>query len=190
MIVGVTGIYCSGKNEAVRVFESEGFRVVDVDIIGHMALDVKKEEILEAFGGDVLKEGGIDRKALGKIIFRDPQKKKLLERIVHPWMVREVKKIIGSGGDFVINAAILIEMCLHVLCDYVLGIEIDEKIALDRAVKRDDIPEQEARIRIASQIPLKEKLHYVDKVIENNGTLEYFINEVKSFIFKIKHGIR
>jgi len=188
MIVGITGMYCSGKNEAVRVFESEGFRVVDVDVIGHLALEVKKNEILDAFGGEILIEGRVDRKSLGRIVFKDPDKRRTLERIVHPWMIKEVKRIVGVGGDFVINAALLIEMCLHVLCDYVIGIEVSEKIAVERAMKRDGISEQEARMRIASQIPLKEKLHYVDKVIENTSGLEYFLNEVKDFISKIRRG--
>ena len=194
MVIGVTGVYCSGKNYVSRIISKFGFKNIDVDKIGHRALDIKKEDIVREFGKGILKMTGddnkIDRKILGKIVFSDPEKLKTLERIVHPWMIKEVKRQILEYSNCVINAAILIEMCLFVLCDYVIGIDVDTDVAIKRAVLRDGISEEEAKMRIRSQIPLKEKKHYVDIVIENNGSKEDLEKLILNLLIKLGLKVR
>ena len=88
MVVGLTGKYCAGKNEAARVFAERGFRVVDVDRLGHQALEASRDEIAARFGPGVMDpHGGVDRKKLGKLVFGDRKKLRDLEDIVHPLMV-------------------------------------------------------------------------------------------------------
>ena len=186
MIVGITGNYCSGKDSASRLFAEQGFAIVDVDKIGYLALEQKREELLRHFGEGVLSGGGIDRKKLGAIVFADGERKRELEHIVHPWMIGRVKSMVRGRGDMVINAALLVEMCLFVLCDYVLGIDVSEETAIERGVARDSLSRGEARARLRSQIPLKEKLHYVDKIIENNGSFDEFAEEVTGLIRSIR----
>ncbi|KPJ84666.1 MAG: hypothetical protein AMS17_15890 [Spirochaetes bacterium DG_61] len=171
MVVGITGNYCSGKNTACAIFEESGYRVIDVDRVGHEAL---KE--------DVLTGGAVDRKKLGSIVFCSEQAKQELERIVHPWMTREVKLRVAGDGRWVVNAALLVEMCLWVLCDFVIAVTAEEERMIDRAVARDGLSRDEALQRIRSQIPYKEKLHFVDKVIDNNGDVEEFTHEVRTVI--------
>jgi len=193
MVIGVTGIYCSGKNYVSNLISKYGFQLIDVDKIGHYALQVKKDEILKEFGKEILKEKSlnnknsyeIDRKALGKIVFSDAQKLKLLEKIVHPWMIKEVKRQISEYENSIINAALLIEMCLFVLCDYVIGVDVEEDIAIERAIKRDDVSKHEAKVRIQNQIPLKEKKHYVDIVIDNNGTKDDLEKSILNLLRKL-----
>jgi dephospho-CoA kinase len=103
-------------------------------------------------------------------------------------MVGQVKKEVRGDGPFVINAALLVEMCLHVLCDFVLVVEVDQPTAVRRAVLRDHVSEVEALKRLRSQIPVKEKLHFVDKVIDNSGTIRDFRKKVKSIIEGLEHG--
>jgi dephospho-CoA kinase len=185
MIVGITGNYCSGKDTAADLFEEYGYRVIDVDGVGHEALVVKKAEVVQAFGADVLTDEGVDRRKLGSIVFGNEERKRTLERIVHPWMAREVKRRVAAGGRWVINAALLVEMCLWVLCDYVIAVTADEKQLVDRAVNRDGLSREEALRRIRSQIPTKAKLHYVDKKIDNNGDVELFLHELRAVIAKL-----
>lgn len=182
MVVGITGNYCSGKNTACAIFEESGYRVIDVDRVGHEALKVKKDEIVRQFGEDVLTGGAVDRKKLGSIVFGSEQAKQELERIVHPWMTREVKLRVAGDGRWVVNAALLVEMCLWVLCDFVIAVTAEEERMIDRAVARDGLSRDEALQRIRSQIPYKEKLHFVDKVIDNNGDVEEFTHEVRTVI--------
>ncbi len=188
MVIGVTGNYCSGKNIVSKYLEELGFSVVDVDKIGHEALEVKKDDIVKVFGEEIISNGRIDRKKLGKKVFSDKNEIKKLERIVHPWMIREVKKRVSKKGNWVINAALLIEMCLFVLCDFTIGVDTPREIAVMRGISRDGISREEAERRLDAQIPLKEKKHYVDIVIENNGSIE----DLKDMVSKVleKFGIK
>lgn len=189
MVIGITGNYCSGKSIASSIFRNRGYRVIDVDSIGHEALEVKKEEIVSAFGEGILKNGLIDRKKLGKIVFHRNTEKKRLESIVHPWMVERVKDLIKNDGDIVINAALLIEMGLHEACDFVLGIKIDKNIAVERGMARDSLSKDEALQRLGSQISLKEKLHFVDKIIDNKGSAEEFKEKVRRVIETVRSKV-
>jgi dephospho-CoA kinase len=182
MIIGITGNFCAGKNSASFLFSEHGFRLIDVDRIGYDALEQEKEAIVVSFGNKVISEGKVDRGKLGRIVFSDQAERKKLESVVHPLMIRRVKEICKNERDVVINAALLIEMCLHVLCDFVIGIAVKEEIAVKRGIKRDGIEREEVLQRIRSQIPLKEKLHYVDIVIDNNGSPDELKRKVERII--------
>jgi dephospho-CoA kinase len=186
MVIGVTGNYCSGKDVACSLFEESGFQVIDVDRIGHEALITRKDEIVRCFGSGILSEGAVDRKKLGGMVFSSSGKREMLEKIVHPWMIREVRRRVSHNGSYVINAALLIEMCLHVLCDFVLALQVREDVAVSRAMARNGLSREEALLRIRAQIPTKEKLHLVDKVIDNNGVLVRFTAEVRSVIDNLR----
>ncbi len=188
MIVGITGSYCAGKNSASSVFSEQGYRVIDVDRIGYEVLEQKKEAIIGSFGEEVITDGKVSRGKLGRIVFGDEAERKKLESIVHPLMIRMVKEICKKEKAVVINAALLIEMCLHVLCDFVVGIAVEEEIAVKRGVKRDGIGRDEVLRRIRSQIPLKEKLHYVDIVIDNNGSPDELKKKVENLVRRLSAG--
>ncbi len=187
MIVGITGNYCSGKNLACRVFEQAGFHVIDVDSVGHEALAVKSREIAEVFGKDVIRNGEIDRKKLGAIIFSDVKQKEVLERIVHPWMIRKVRERVCACKNCVINAALLVEMCLFPMCDYVIAVDTKWDIAVKRAMKREGLSIDEARMRLRAQKPLKGKLHFVDIIIDNSKTIPEFESRVREVVENLMH---
>jgi dephospho-CoA kinase len=178
MTIGITGGYCSGKNKASEIFREKGYTVVDVDSVGHEALETKREEIVRFFGVDILSAGRVDRKKLGARVFKSVTDKKKLESIVHPWMVDRVKAMAGKQKDTVINAALLIEMGLHKICDFVLAVDVSVDAAVKRGMLRDRLSKEEAEGRIRAQIPLKEKMEFVDKIIDNNGSVENFIEKV------------
>lgn len=180
MVIGITGKYCSGKSIACKVFGEHGYRIIDVDRLGHEALEIKKDEVIRAFGKEIIGGDNIDRKKLGKIVFKDLEARKKLEAIVHPYMIKRVRSMVGDKT--VINAALLIEMCLFVLCDFVIAVETREEISIERGVLRDGITREEAADRFKAQISIKEKLQYVDKIIENNGSIDEFKQRVKFLI--------
>ncbi len=187
MIVGITGNYCSGKDLACMIFEQEGFNVIDVDSIGHEALAAKKREIIRVFGKGVVKNGEIDRKKLGAIVFSDVKQKAVLERMVHPWMIRKVREIVRTCENCVLNAALLVEMCLFPLCDYVIAVDTQWDMAVKRAVKREGLTPDEARMRLRAQKPLKGKLHFVDIVIDNSKTIPEFEFRVREVVENLIH---
>lgn len=179
MVVGVTGNYCSGKSLAAAVFEEHGFTQVDVDRVGHRALEQHRDQVAGSFGREVLTGGSVDRGKLGAMVFSDPEKRRELERILHPWMIREVRRRVLQPGNWVINAALLVEMCLFVLCDVVIAVTAERRVLVERAVRRDGISPEQAGRRLDSQTPVKGKLHLVDIVIDNNGSEDAFRVKVR-----------
>jgi dephospho-CoA kinase len=182
VVIGVTGGYCCGKSVACALFTRKGYVHIDVDRIGHEVLAENKKEVVEVFGDGVLSGGRIERSVLGRIVFADTEKRRRLEEILHPSMVVHVRRALEGCRNAVIDAALLIEMSLVSFCDFVIGIQVDDEVAILRGMKRDGLSRDETIRRILSQIPLKEKLHYVDKVIENNATVREFRRRVRETI--------
>jgi dephospho-CoA kinase len=153
MIVGLTGKYCAGKDRVAGIFAAHGFRVIDVDALGHEALAARSGQVIAAFGRSLADDtGGVNRRALGRIVFGDPAALARLEAILHPAMVQRVKEIIAEGGsDVVVNAAILHHMGLHVLCGAVVCVRAPLPARLVRAMRRDRLPLRDALARITAQ---------------------------------------
>jgi len=178
MITGITGKYCCGKNTAAAELEKKGYYQIEVDKLGHAALDIRKDEIEKAFGKGVIDDNGkVSRAALGRIVFKNKSMKKKLEEIVHPLMVEMVKKQIeeNRGKKILINAAILAQMGLHKLCDAVIWVKSPFFKSFEWALKRDNLPPGAVLDRMISQRKLSPNLIKKDVdtyIINNSGTLE------------------
>lgn len=162
MVAGVTGKYCSGKSTLSAILTDEyEFLEIDVDKLGHRALEAKSDEITAAFGTDVAagpgvsasQSGRIDRRKLGDIVFSDPHALKRLESIVHPVMRAEVVRFLDShqGKDIVINAAVLFTMRLEELCDLVIVVDAPLIARVRRARRRDSLSIGQVFRRFAGQ---------------------------------------
>ncbi len=122
MVAGLTGRYCSGKSTVGSLMQEQGWHVIEVDHLGHQALVELQDEVVDLFGKHILsKEGRIDRRLLGREVFKDSRRRMLLEAIVHPWMFNRCSQLVAedriAGVDTVINAALLHRMGLDRLCD-------------------------------------------------------------------------
>jgi dephospho-CoA kinase len=146
MIIGLTGAYCAGKNHVGRLLEERGLPVLDVDKLGHRALETEKNAILERFGEAILdREGRIDRKLLGAKVFGQPGELAALEAIVHPAANRDtlawIREIGGQGRkNCVINAALLHRSSVFKTLDAVILVEAPLVTRLLRARRRDRLP--------------------------------------------------
>ncbi len=99
MVLGITGKYCAGKSAVSEVLSAWGWHIIDVDRLGHHALIEKRDEVLQRFGRELDDgAGGIDRKRLGAIVFRNRTALRYLERIVHPSMVAMVDSRLAELG--------------------------------------------------------------------------------------------
>ena len=141
-VIGLSGRACAGKNQFAKEFESNGCIVIDVDLLGHAALEKSVGAIRETFGDTVISQGKVDRKALGRLVFSDSLLLAELESITHPIMVSMCKDSIeaakGKGVKaLVINAALLHRMGLDGLCDEILFIQVPLLVRFFRARKRD-----------------------------------------------------
>ncbi|MFO7152498.1 MAG: dephospho-CoA kinase [Bacillota bacterium] len=181
-VIGLTGGIASGKSTVSRMLRQKGAYIIDADEI---AKDIVKpgkpawEDIVRHFGRDILDEAGnIKRKMLGKIVFSDEKKLKLLNRITHPRIVDRIKEELEASRRrnekvVVIDAALLLEIGLDVLTDEVWVVVVDEKTQIDRLIKREGtLSYTEAVERIRAQMPLEEKLKFATRIIDNSGTIE------------------
>ena len=152
-ILGLTGLYCSGKNHVSRLLEKRGLPVLDLDKLGHEAIRGETEKIVRRFGREVLDKGGLpDRRLLGKTVFGRPEELAALEAIVHPVVNRLTEEwAAGQTGLCVINAALLHKSSLYTRLSALLVVRAPLPVRFFRARWRDKLPVRELVKRLSSQ---------------------------------------
>jgi dephospho-CoA kinase len=153
-LIGLTGTYCAGKNYVGALLEDRGLPVLDVDKLGHRAIEAERDAILERFGEDILGPGGaVDRRLLGAKVFGDSALLAELEGIVHPAANRMTDQWIAEQGGkpCVINAALLHRSSAFQRLSAVILVRAPALIRLLRARKRDGLPLAQLLTRFRSQ---------------------------------------
>ena len=190
MVIGVAGKTCAGKNVIAKKIEKLGYKHVDVDQLGHIALDTEKEKLIKTFGLKIQNaDGSINRKALGAIVFSNPEEKKKLENIVHPKMIQMVEDIIAEQQNVVINAAILFEMKLDRLCDIVFWVDAPAVVRFFRGLRRDKVGAWRLFKRIWAQRKMNPNLFSSNAdifTISNIGSSEKTAEKVVKILEKRK----
>ena len=178
VVAALTGSIATGKTVVLDYFRDNlGFKVVSADAIGHEVLKSSEiiEKIEQSFGKNVIKEGGIDRAALGKIVFSDKSELLKLNEITHPAILTKTFEIIDElSRDFpvILEAAILIEAGWHKYFDTVMLTWCKPEIQLSRLMTRDNISEEEAKKRIAVQMSFEEKKSFATHIIDTSYGIE------------------
>lgn len=179
--VGLTGGLASGKSTAGAILARLGCFVIKADDIGHQLLHstgAAFEPVVREFGTSILRNGEIDRGALGRIVFSRPERLAKLNALIHPLVFQEEDRLLSEAalrepdGIGVIEAAILIETGAHRRCHKLIVAACSEEMQVARAVARGGLTEAEARARIAQQMPLQEKMKLADFIIDTSGTIE------------------
>jgi len=181
--VGLTGNIASGKSEAARVFAELGAHIIDADRIAHESLSpgtATYTSVLSAFGKDLLNSDlSIDRRKLGSLVFKDAEKRTLLNNLVHPgvrkeiWRrMAEIEEETGSNCIVIVDAALLVEYGQYKLYHRLVVVTCDPSLQLARIVTRDGLSLEEAQARISSQMPVQEKLKVADYTIDTSGTFK------------------
>ena len=190
--VGLTGGIASGKSTVSGMFRDIGVPVIDADVIarevvapGSRAL----EAIVDAFGGEILtEEKSLNRARLGEIVFSDPAKKKVLERILHPEIIAEQDRRLrgleqeGRTPVAVVDAAVMIESGSWKRFDSIVVVDCDESQQIGRLRRRNGMNEKEAIRRVNAQMPLSEKVKYADHVIDNRGSIDDTRKQVEALM--------
>ncbi|MDT8859429.1 dephospho-CoA kinase [Alkalihalobacillus sp. MEB130] len=189
MLIGLTGGIASGKSTVSKMIQAKGIPIIDADQIAREVVEPGTKAlqlISEHFGQGVLNEDGtLARKKLGAIIFEQPKERDILNQIVHPAVRNRMNELkdqyIHEGHQTIVfDIPLLYESDLFSLVDKVLLVFVDEATQLLRLVARDQAGESDARRRISSQIPLKQKRKRADAIIDNSGTIEETKNQLET----------
>lgn len=185
-IIGLTGNIATGKTVVRKMLEHLGAYGIDADALSHrlIARDMPGyRPIVKEFGRYVLdKEGNIDRKKLGGIVFSDPEALARLEAIVHP-LVREAALYLienASQQVVVLEAIKLLESPLLGLVDSVWVVIAPEDIQIERMMNSRKMTEEEARKRMANQSSQREKISHADVVIKSDRSFDHTWSQVSS----------
>ncbi len=200
-VVGLTGGIGSGKSTVARMLRDLGALVIDADAIvrelqapGTPLLG----EMAAAFGPGILgADGALDREALGRRVFSDPEERARLERMVHPRVGRELARRLdaarASGAPLVVlDVPLLLEGraagrpgASQLPYDAVIVVWTPEAVQLERQVRRDSRDREDALRRIRAQMSLDEKRRLADHVIDNSGSLEETERQVRALYARL-----
>jgi phosphopantetheine adenylyltransferase/dephospho-CoA kinase len=189
-VICLTGGLASGKSTAARFLKEQGAHVIDADVLGHRAYAVGSPahaRVVSTFGKDVLAaDGTIDRKVLGGKVFGNPAELKKLTDIVWPAIRALAAEEIGEMRDagtapaIVLEAAVLLEAGWQDLGDEVWVNIVDREVAIARATQRDNLPRTTIERRLDSQLSNAERIAHADVVIDNNGTVDEMLAQLRT----------
>jgi dephospho-CoA kinase len=175
---GLTGGIASGKSTIVRMLAALGCITVDADAIVarlYRPGEAGHEAIVRTYGtGVLLPDGEIDRKKLADIAFSSPQESQKLNALIHPIVVAEQARLFreaeerGEDAIYLVEATLLLESGGRKRFDRIVVVDVDPEVQLARAVGR-GMTAEEAKRRIAHQMPREERLRHADYVLDNSG---------------------
>ncbi len=188
LLVGLTGGIATGKSTVSDIFRRLGCVVIDADVLAREVVapgEPAYAAIVAEFGPDILqRDGTLDRKKLGAIVFADPEQRRRLEALTHPRIrerfARRLAELEGREftGIVIFDAPVMIESGNYRNMDRLVVVVTDAATQTVRALERDGDHEDIER-RIASQMPLSEKAKLADYVIDNSGGREATLAEVR-----------
>jgi dephospho-CoA kinase len=194
VVIGLTGGIASGKSTVSNMIKKMGIRVVDADQIAREVVEVGKpayDQIVKAFGSGILQaDRSINREKLGGLIFSDQTKREQLNQIVHPAVRKEMINQVEDekhrqSKAVVLDIPLLFESKLTYMVDQTILVYVDEQTQLKRLMERNGYSEEEATMRIQSQLPLKEKRELADKIIDNNGSINQTEEQLHQIITEL-----
>lgn len=190
LFIGVTGGIGSGKTEVCSFLEEFGCIVINSDTLAkqlYKSNSLLKKKLVNEFNSGILdKFGRIDLSGLKKIVFKDKNKQKRVNEIVHPFVINEKLRIFKriKSGIVVTEAALIYESGSDKYLDYVILVYSNKANRIKRILKRGCMSKSEIERIIRLQMPEKEKLKKADMIINNNGSLKQLKNKTY-FIYKV-----
>jgi dephospho-CoA kinase len=190
LLVGLTGGIASGKSAVSRQLVELGCRLVDADLLAREVVEPGApafQAIVDEFGpGAVGPDGRLDRKRLGAVVFADAARRKTLEGIIHPAITARRQAILaawaaeGFAGVVVLDVPLLVEIGAVASVDRVVVVYADPAAQLERLARRDGSEPADAAGRIASQVPLADKVRHAHYVVDNSGSPDETAAQVRA----------
>jgi len=181
LIIGLTGNIASGKSSVAKILRELGADIIDADEIARSVVDKGKpawKKIVDHFGDSVLdKNGSINRKKLGEIVFNDKKKLNELMNFTHPEILSELNQNIEylkSRGTkcIIIEATIMDDTgAIIKMIDKMIVVRTSRKSQLSRLSKRDNFTFEESMQRIGSQLSNEKRISSADYIINNDSDI-------------------
>ena len=184
-VVALTGGIGAGKSLVANYLFTLGAQVIDADQLSRTAIERGStgfDEVIATFGDSILKDGDIDRRALGEIIFNDPEKRKLLEGIIHPRVqqaLADARKRLLEDEVLIYEIPLLVETNAASKFDLVITVEAPLAARIERLKDR-GLYQSEIEKRMASQVTPEERRAIANIVIENDGNEEELLRKVEA----------
>ena len=193
-VVGITGGTGTGKTTALAALERMSALAIDADTVYHSLLETDadlRDELREHFPA-AFGNGALDRKALGNIVFSDPDALLKLNAVTHKYVEIEIERMFGdwamSGGTAAaVDAVALIESGLNKRCGAVIGVLAPEAERVRRVAAREGISEDYAKLRIHAQQSDDFYREHCDYILENNGDSRAFIDQCENLFRRLIH---
>ena len=190
MIIGLTGGIASGKSTVVEMIKEAGYKVIDADQLVH-DMQTKGGRLYQALldwlgEAILLSDGELNRPKLGQLIFSSEemrqQSAEIQGQIIREELTAKRDCLAKEEDVFFMDIPLLIENDYQDWFDQIWLVAVSPEVQRQRLMKRNHLSAEEADMRIASQMPLSEKLPYASLVIDNNGSIDYLKEKVKSAI--------
>lgn len=181
----LTGGIATGKSTVSSLLYAQGFEVIDADKIAKEILPLHVKEVEAIFGDRVIKEGAIDRKALGALIFNDKAEREKLNAFLHPLIRAEIFKrsevLEERKRPYIIDIPLYFESEGY-QCKVVVVVYAPVEVQRKRLMIREDFTKEEAQKRIDAQISIEEKRVMADFLINNSFDMKFLESEIEKFI--------
>ena len=177
-LIGLTGTIASGKSAVCRYLKERYDAVfIDADLVARDVVSEMAPRLAEVFGEEILRDGQLDRKALGSIVFSNPEKLQVLNGMVHPETCRRIEEQVQGLREeaertktlkiAVVEAIELLRTPLKDLVDQIWVVYADPKIRLKRMMEERAMTEEEAAARIQSQWDDETYLSHADRILKS-----------------------
>ena len=183
--VGLTGGIACGKTTVADLFATLGAHIIDTDELARDVVEPGEpalESVIEHFGSSILNDDGrLNRRALRRLVFSDPEKRHLLEQILHPAIRQRMieSSAIVRGPYQVLVIPLLVESHSDGHVDRVLVVDCDEEVQIRRLMNRDHESRENAENMLAAQISRQDRLDHADDIIDGGSSLEALQKRVK-----------
>lgn len=190
-VLGLTGSIATGKSTLSQIFKAYGFPIVDADVIAHEIVKPGTKglaNIIANFGPDVLAaDGQLDRKKLGQLVFADPKKRALLNRLngqlIRQEIFRQVDQLkVQAVPLIILDIPLLYESHYEAHTDGVMIAYVPKNIEVKRLMQRDGIAQTAALQRIDSQMSIEDKRQLADFLIDNTQDVTHSKAQVLQFL--------
>jgi len=179
-VIGLTGGIASGKSTVARMLAARGAEIIDADLLARQAVEPGRaafEAVVATFGEQmVAADGQLDRERLGALVFADPERRRQLEALIHPFVRRESERrqaeIARQRPEALIflDVPLLFESGMDRGLAEIVVVYVPRQIQLARLMARDGLSDAAARARLDAQMDLAEKRRRATRVIDNSGS--------------------